>query len=70
MLMAGASNAADPAIANARALATIAAQVRREAYVAAYADAFFLVAVGLIISLAAILLLRRPPKMAGPVEAH
>ena len=26
---------------------------------------FFLVAVGLIISLAAVLLLRRPPKMAG-----
>ena len=70
MLMAGARNAADPTIAKARALATIASQVRREAYVSAYADAFFLVAVGLVISLAAVLLLRRPPQVAGPVEAH
>ena len=66
MLMAGARNAADPAIARMHALSTIASQVRREAYVSAYADAFFMVAVGLIISLLAVLLLRKPPKMAGP----
>ncbi len=61
---------ADPALARARALATLAAQVRREAYVAAYADAFWMVAVGLIISLAAVLFLRKPPRARAPVEAH
>ena len=70
MLMAGVRGAADPALAKGRALMTLAAQARREAYVSAYADAFWLVAVGLIISLAVILLLRRPQRMAGPVEAH
>lgn len=53
-----------------QALSTIASQVRREAYVAAYADAFFLVAVGLVVSLGAVLLLRRPPRTTAPVEAH
>jgi MFS transporter, DHA2 family, multidrug resistance protein len=70
LLIAGARNAADPAIAKMQALSTIASQVRREAYVAAYADAFFLVAVGLVVSLGAVLLLRRPPRTTAPVEAH
>ena len=70
MLMAGVRNASDPALAKGHALMTIAAQVRREAYVSAYADAFWIVGVGLIISLAAILLLRKPQKTAGLVEAH
>ena len=70
MLMAGARNAADPAVAKGRALLTIAVQVRREAYVSAYADAFWIVGVGLIISLAAILLLRRPSRTGGPIDAH
>jgi MFS transporter, DHA2 family, multidrug resistance protein len=48
----------------------IAAQVRREAFVMAYSDAFWIVGVGLIVSLAAITLLRKPPRVAGPVEAH
>ena len=69
-LIAGVHGAVDPAFAKARALMTIAAQVRREAYVSAYSDAFWIVGVGLMISLAAILFLRRPPKTAGPVEAH
>ena len=70
MLMAGVRNAADPALAKTSALISIATQVRREAYVAAYADAFWIVAVGLVISLAAIGLLKRPTAAAGPVEAH
>ncbi len=69
-LVAGLGGALDPTLARARALATLAAQVRREATVIAYADAFWLVGVGLVISLAAIGLLKRPPRMAAPVEAH
>jgi DHA2 family multidrug resistance protein len=71
MLMAGARAAiADPAITKAQALMSVAAQVRREAYVSAYSDAFWIVGVGLIISLCAIVLLRKPPRSAGSVEAH
>ena len=69
-MIAGLSSTLDPALARTRALATLAAQVRREATVIAYADAFWLVGVGLIISLAAILLLKRPTRVAAPVEAH
>jgi DHA2 family multidrug resistance protein len=69
-LMAGMRGVVDPSLAKARALTTIAAQVRREAYVSAYADAFWIVGVGLIISLTAVLVLRRPPTRAAPVEAH
>ena len=49
---------------------TLASQVRREAYVSAYADAFWIVAVGLGLSLFAVLLLKKPPKIAGPIDAH
>jgi len=71
MLMAGLrSGIADPAMAKAQALMSLAAQVRREAYVSAYSDAFWIVGVGLIISLSAILLLKRPRRTAAPVEAH
>lgn len=70
-LIAGARGAiADPTMAKAQALFSIAAEVRREAYVSAYADAFWIVGVGLIISLCAILLLRKPQRVQGPVEAH
>ena len=58
----------DPAVAKAQALATIALEVRREAYVMAYADAFWLVGVGLLISLCAIALLRKPAR-AGLSDA-
>lgn len=61
---------ADLATAKARALASIAAEVRREAYVSAYSDAFWIVGVGLILSLCAILLLKKPQRAAAPVEAH
>jgi MFS transporter, DHA2 family, multidrug resistance protein len=71
MLMAGARHSvADPVIAKAQALMAIAAQVRREAYVSAYSDAFWAVGVGLVISLAAIALLRKAERRQGPVEAH
>jgi len=71
MLMAGLRNGvADPAMAKAQALMSLAAQVRREAYVSAYSDAFWIVGVGLIISLSAIVLLKRPRRTVAPVEAH
>jgi MFS transporter, DHA2 family, multidrug resistance protein len=71
MLMAGARGAiADPAITKAQALMWIAAGVRREAYVSAYSDAFWIVGVGLIISLCAIALLRKSRPSKGPVEVH
>jgi MFS transporter, DHA2 family, multidrug resistance protein len=60
----------NPIVAKAQALGFLAAQVRREAYVMAYGDAFWIIGVGLIISLAAITLLKKPVKAAGPVEAH
>jgi DHA2 family multidrug resistance protein len=70
MLMAEARGAiADPAIAKAQALMSVVAGVRREAYVSAYSDAFWIVGVGLIISLCAIVLLRksRPPYNQSPL---
>ena len=71
MLMAGMQSAiADPSVARGRVLMSLAAQVRREAYVSAYADAFWIVGVGLILALSAVLLLRKPRPMAAPVEAH
>ena len=71
MLMAGLrSEVADPAMAKAQALMSLAAQVRREAYVSAYSDAFFIVGAGLIISLSAIAFLKRPRPSAVPAEAH
>jgi MFS transporter, DHA2 family, multidrug resistance protein len=70
MLMAGLrSGVADPAMAKAQALMSLAAQVRREAYVSAYSDAFRIVGVGLIISLSAIALLKRPRRTAS-IEVH
>ena len=50
MLIAGLGGNVDPALAKGRALMQIAAQVRREAYVSAYADAFWIVGVGLIVN--------------------
>jgi DHA2 family multidrug resistance protein len=61
---------ADPAVAKARALAQLASQVRREAYVMAYADGFFLIGVGLVVSLGAIAILRKPQKAGSPIDAH
>ncbi len=50
----------------------LAQQVRREAYVMAYADGFWLVGVSLVLSLAVVAILKKPPRwrVAGPVEAH
>jgi MFS transporter, DHA2 family, multidrug resistance protein len=36
----------------------------------AYSDAFWIIGVGLIISLAAITLLRKPERTGRPIEAH
>ncbi len=70
LLMAGA-RLLDPAVARAHALATIALQVRREAFVMAFADAFWIVGVGLLISLGAIAVLRKPGRgAAGDAAAH
>ena len=61
----------DPALARAKALGSIALQVRREAFVMAYSDAFWLVGMGLVISLAAIALLKKPNRGgAGDAAAH
>ncbi len=60
----------DPLAAQAQALSLIAGEARREAYVMAYSDAFWIIGVGLIISLAAIALLKKPQKAPGPIEAH
>ncbi len=52
------------------AVAQLAMQVRREAYVMAYADAFWIVGVGLLISLLAVGILKKPVKVSGPIDAH
>ena len=70
MIVAMQAHVIDPIAARAQALNLIAGQVRREAFVMAYSDAFWIVGVGLILSLAAITLLKKPPRVAGPVEAH
>ena len=61
---------ADPALAKAQAIAGLAAQVRQEAYVMAYADGFYLVGVGFVLSLGAVAILRKPLKAGGPIDAH
>jgi DHA2 family multidrug resistance protein len=64
------AHVADPAMAKTQALAELAAQVRQEAYVMAYADGFYLVGVSLVLSLGAVAILRKPAKTGGPIEAH
>jgi DHA2 family multidrug resistance protein len=61
---------ADAGLAKMQAIATLAAQVRREAYVMAYADGFWLVGFGLVLSLMAVALLKKPRASAGLAEAH
>jgi DHA2 family multidrug resistance protein len=60
----------DPIAARGQALSLIATQVRREAYVMAYSDAFWIIGIGLIISLTAITLLKKPQRTPTPIEAH
>ena len=60
----------DPVVARAQALTQLAAQVRQEAYVMAYADGFYLVGVSLVLSLGVVAILRKPQKARGPVEVH
>ena len=54
-----------------RAIAELAKLVRREAFVMAYADAFFLIGIALAVSLIGLLFLSRIPRGgAGPSAAH
>ena len=69
-LMAGMHAGGDPALAKLGALSTLAAQVRREAYVIAYADAFWIVGVGLMLSLGALFILKKPARTAASAAAH
>ena len=52
-----------------QALAQLQAVVRREAYVMAYSDCFFLIGVALLLSLLALFLIPKP-KQAGAAAAH
>ncbi|MCJ2108574.1 DHA2 family efflux MFS transporter permease subunit [Methylobacterium sp. E-041] len=61
---------ADAAAAKGATLGMLAAQVRREAEVMAYADGFWLVGVSLVLSLGVVAILRKPQRASGPVEAH
>jgi DHA2 family multidrug resistance protein len=61
---------ADQAAAKGAAIAMLATQVRREAYVMAYADGFYIVGVSLVLSLGVVAILRKPQRTAGPIEAH
>ncbi|GLS42610.1 DHA2 family efflux MFS transporter permease subunit [Methylobacterium brachythecii] len=61
---------ADPLAAKGVAVGMLAQQVRREAYVMAYADGFWLVGVSLVLSLAVVALLKKPQRSSAPVEAH
>ena len=64
------AHVSDPILARSHAIAQLAGQVRREATIMAYADGFYLVGVGLILSLAAIALLRKPGSFLAPTRAH
>ncbi len=70
MIAAVRAHVPDLAAARGQALGLVAAQVRREASVMAYADAFWIIGVGLLLSLAAIGLLRKPQRAAAPAGAH
>jgi DHA2 family multidrug resistance protein len=50
------------------AIAQLQAMVRREAYVMAYSDCFWIMGVVLVLSVLAIFFMRKPP--AGPAAAH
>jgi DHA2 family multidrug resistance protein len=58
-------------VATQRALAELAQQVRLNASVMAYADSFWILGVGIMVSMLALLILRKPqPGMAVAVDAH
>ncbi len=60
----------DASVAKAQALAMFASQVQREATIMAYADGFYIVGVSLVVSLAAVAVLRKPSGQGGAIEAH
>jgi MFS transporter, DHA2 family, multidrug resistance protein len=64
------AHVSDPILARSQAIAQLAGHVRREATIMAYADGFYLVGVGLVLSLAAIALLRKPGSFVAPTRAH
>jgi len=57
-------------VATMKGLRTITNQVRTEAYVLAYADSFWLLGVLIIVSMAAVLLLKKPAPGAAEVAGH
>jgi DHA2 family multidrug resistance protein len=61
---------ADAAHAKAQAIGMIASQARTEAYIMAYADGFWIVGVGLVLSLAAVTLLKKPQHRLASINAH
>ena len=60
----------DASVAKAQALAMFASQVQREATIMAYADGFYIVGVSLVVSLAAVAVLRKPTHQGASIEAH
>ncbi len=71
MLAAGLhAHVAHPTMAKSMRLRSLRPKVRREAYVLAYADGFYLVGISMLLSLGVVAILRKPPKADGRVEAH
>ncbi len=64
------SGGGNPILAQPKALAMLVATVRREAFVMAYSDCFFIMGVVLLASLAIVPLLARPKRGAAVRRAH
>lgn len=56
---------ADPATAGHKAVVAIGATIRKQAFIMAFSDTFFLLGAALVIALVACLLLRKPGQLAG-----
>ena len=61
---------ADPAFATARALKMIGAEVQRQALVMSYIDGFWLMGIGIILAIPAVLFLQRPKPERGGSRAQ
>jgi MFS transporter, DHA2 family, multidrug resistance protein len=64
------AHVADPIAARLQAISILAEEIRREAYVMAFSDGFWIVGVGLVASLAAVALLKKPQGASAQSEAH
>jgi DHA2 family multidrug resistance protein len=65
-----AGQGAGPDAAHQQPLAQMQAIVRREAFVMAYSDCFFLIGVALLVSVLALFLIPKPKTQAGAGAAH